>query len=166
MADYLRHLRGYELDIRCNVESATVIEVGDMVYFYDSASVRYIKPASDFTWDTDLLTTQKGYKLVHAGVAKQASAALETKQILVDGSPFATFRFDCESAKFTQCDLIAPAKATGNALEKQKVVETDNALAAIFRVSENFQSANVTLVNVCNQASILFDDLSDAASGD
>jgi len=166
MANVLRHLRGYELDVRAFVESATIIEVGDLVYTYTSADVRYIRPASSFTWDTDLLTTQKGYKLVHLGVAKQASAVGETQMVLVDASPLATFRFDCAAAKFTQMDMIAPAKAAGDALEKQVVVETDNAAAAIFRVSENFQAANVTVVNVINQASSLFDDLSDAASGE
>lgn len=166
MSNILRHLRGPELDIRCFVEAATVIEVGDLVYFYVSTDVKYIKPASSFTWDTNILTTQKAYKLVHAGVAKQASPADSTKVILVDASPHATFRFPCDAAKFTQGDLIAPAKAAGNALEKQKVVETDNAAAAILRISENFQAANVEVVNVFNQASSLFDDLSDAASGE
>jgi len=167
MSDVKRHVRGPELYVKCKVESATVIEIGDLVYGYTSASVRYIKPASSFTWDTNLLTTQKAYKLTHMGVAWQASAALATKDVLVDASPGAQFRFIVASSKFTQGEMMAPADSGSNTLEKQTLVSVaGQGDAAIFRIAEDYQSANVTEVLVTNQASIMYDDLSDAASGD
>jgi len=163
----VRHVRGPQILLRCKVESATVIKRGDLLYFYTSSNVRYVKPASSFTWDTNILTTQKAFKLVFAGVAQDGSDALQTKDIVVDGSPHAQFRFDCAAAMFTQGACVAPAKQSGADLlmDQTVVAVSGQADACIARVAENYRSANVTKVVVTNLASIMYDDLSDATSG-
>ena len=58
------------------------------------------------------------------------------------------FEFDCASASFNYGDLVGPAKASGNALENQKVVAVANRLLAIGRVIKPTTSATKVLVEI------------------
>lgn len=111
------------------VASATVITVGDNLY-YDSTN-KVAKPLSDFTWDTDLATTQGNLKGLYLGVALSRSRSGDTDDVRVAIEGVATF--DTASADFEPDQFIGAAKATGNALENQKVVAVANAGLAIGR---------------------------------
>lgn len=101
------------------VASATVIVKGDMLYWDSSNHV--VKPAADFTWDTDLATTQAAFAVVFVGIANESSASGETDPISVDISSEAIYEFDCASTTFYPGGGVGPAKDTGNALLSQKV---------------------------------------------
>lgn len=73
MANSYSYRTGQREPRKYGVASATVIEIGDLVY-YDT-STDQVKPASDFTWNTDLATTQGGFADVVAGVAMESSAS-------------------------------------------------------------------------------------------
>lgn len=94
-----------------------LITKGDMVY--QETSTGATRPASAFTWDTDLLTTQTAFKLVFAGVALNDKPVGSVVGIRVgtDGD----FEFDQASGTKAFGALVGPAKASGNALENQKV---------------------------------------------
>lgn len=118
------------------VLSATVITKGDML-FLDSGTV---KPAASFTWDTNIATTQAGFAAVFVGIAYTASASGETDPVQVDVSAESVWEFDMASATLVVGTPMGPAKASGNALENQKVVAAV-AASSVFRASENYASA-------------------------
>ena len=103
------------------VASATVISQGDMVFVY--STLDQIKSAADFTWDTNIATTQAGFANVFAGIAYTGSASGETDDVLVDVSSASVYEFPCASATFKTGAPIGPAKQSGNYMENQKVVE-------------------------------------------
>lgn len=127
---------------RFAVDSATVIEIGDMLW-QDTDDV---KPASDYTWDTDLKTTRTQFAEDFVGVAFDASASGETDDIAVYTR--GTFVFECAAATFEIGDGVGPAKASGNALEDQKVVAVpENDYGSIMTASKRYGS-NTTGVEV------------------
>jgi hypothetical protein len=137
MSNVLRHRKGTPRLAKFKVEAAVVISVGDLVYGYTS-TVRYVKPAASFTWDTSIAITQNSYAKVHVGVAMQQHLASDTiDEIMVDTSPDSIFVFPCASATFVQDTLLGPAKAAGNALESQKLVAVASENLAIGKVSNN-----------------------------
>lgn len=113
------------------VASATVIAKGDMVW----NSSGEVKPASDFTWNTNIATTQADFAALFLGVAMEASAAGSTTPITVDVGSISVWEMDCASATFVAGGPVGPAKASGNALENQKLV-TAVAASSIGRVHQ------------------------------
>ena len=110
MANKVRFRSGRVHLAKLRVDSATVIEKSDLV-FLDSDDV---KPASSFTWDTDLATTQSAFAAVFMGVAHEQSADGDTEPISVDLSPDAVYEFDVASATYEVGDLLGPDKDGGN----------------------------------------------------
>lgn len=98
------------------VDSATVIEIGDMVYL-DTDDVKPVSTAA--LWSSDLITTQTALKPIFLGIAMSASAAGETEPVLVcvDG----VFEMDAASAAYEVGALVAPDKDSGNNLLDQTV---------------------------------------------
>lgn len=111
------------------VLSATVISKGDLL-FLDSGTV---KPAASFTWDTNIATTQAAFAAVFVGVAAEGSANGESAPVSVDTGSISVWEMDCASASFVSGGPVGPAKASGNALENQKLV-TAVAASSIGRV--------------------------------
>ena len=74
MSNQLRFRSGQVFLHRLRVDSGTTIEAGDLV-FLDTDDV---KPASDFPFTTDLVTTQGNFAAAFLGVAHQQSADGET----------------------------------------------------------------------------------------
>ena len=113
------------------VASATVIEIGDLLYLDDDG----VKPASDIDWDSTLAATQDAFARRFAGVALQASAAGESYAIKVGVSGI--FEFACASATFAVGDSIAPAKqSSANALEKKTVAAASGlGIASVYRMT-------------------------------
>lgn len=127
------------------VATDAVIQPGDLVTDTPEA-------AADVEWDTDLATTQEAFHDAFLGVSGQRSRDGDTDVIRVNTT--GVFEFDCAAATFSLGDLVGPAKATGNALESQKVVAVASANLAIGRVAKNYGS-NTTKVLVRVESTIM-----------
>ena len=140
MANRYLHRWEYDKPRMFEVLTASVIERGDMVWQDDGGD---ILAASGFTWDTDLETTQRKFQRKFVGIARQQSASGDTDDVRVgmDG----VYELDCDSATFETLDKMAPAKASGNALEDQKVVSTNHANCQIGNVAKRVTSAATTV---------------------
>lgn len=123
--------------IRMPVDSAQVIEAGDAV-FNNTDDAR---PASAFTWDTNLAITGANFAAKFLGVASEASPAGATKQITIRRR--GVFEFDCASATFEQGDLVGMDDNSGpTALEDQKVIAVgEEGFHAIGRAHKRYGSA-------------------------
>lgn len=118
------------------VASATVISIGDMLW----SNSGEVKPAADFTWDTNIATTQASFAALFVGIAVTPSASGETTNVQVDVSPEAVYECDQASATIDIGTPVGPAKASGNALENQKVVAATGT-SCIGRAASDHQSA-------------------------
>jgi hypothetical protein len=142
MSNKLRFRSGQVELHKVRVDSATVIEAGDLVWLdADDA-----KPAAAFTWTTNLATTQGNFAAVFLGVAHQSSAAGETADISVDLSPLSVYEFDVESGTFEVGGLIGPSHGT-NVLTNQKLATVGSGALAIARAAE-YKAAASTLLRV------------------
>src|SRR5882724_5729170 len=92
MSSTMRWRYGETHPIVLPVASATVIEIGDLVYF-DTGTV---KPANALTYGASLAATQQTFHGKFAGVAMQQSRAGDTQDIRVASS--GVFEFACASA--------------------------------------------------------------------
>ena len=125
---------------RVRVDSATVIEAGDLVWLDTDDA----KPASDFAWTTDLATTQGNFAAKYLGVAHQQSRDGDTDPISVDVGSHSVYEFDCDSAAYEVGDLLGPDEATST-LMNQQLEAVGSAAAAIARASEFTTGAQSTL---------------------
>lgn len=131
------------------VDSAQVIEIGDLLWL----NTDDVRAASQFTWDTDLGTTQPQFAIKFAGVAMQASASGETDPIRVAMMPIA--EFPCASATFEIGDLVGPDdNATPDALTSQQVIAVTTPEKAIGTVVKRVGTA-ATMVTVMLWSSLL-----------
>lgn len=143
MGDNYRYVEGSVKPIQSAAAgSSSVISKGDFIF--DSGSC-VPKSAGDFTWDTDLATTQRQFREKFLGLAMDRNRSGDTFPII-----YATggrFEFDCAAATFNPGDLVGPAKQSGSFLEPQKVVAVATADLAIGRVAKLY-AANTTRVVV------------------
>ncbi len=139
MSNQLRFRSGQVQLHKLRVDSGTVIEAGDLV-FLDTDDV---KPASDFTWDTDLATTQSEFAAVFLGVAQQQSADGDTDDVSVDLSPFSVYEFDVNSATYEVGDSLGPDENSSALMNQQ--LEAASAGNAVARAAEYQASASSTL---------------------
>lgn len=121
------------------VESATVIEIGDLVWLDTNG----VKSASSFTWDTNAATTQSSFCAKFLGVAMQKSRSGDTTPIRV--ATRGVFEFDCTGSTFTIGSYAAP-NASSNLLEDQKLVKLSNRTGAIGRVIRHYGSVTTTVL--------------------
>ncbi len=124
------------------VESATVISRGDLVWMDTNG----VKPASAFTWDTNIATTQAAFTPKFLGVSMNDSRAGDVEPITVNRA--GVFEFDCASASFAVGALAGSAKASGNNMENQKAVSVATANLAIGRVFKATTSATKVLIEI------------------
>lgn len=130
------------------VATAQAVAVGDICALTSNTITR----AGDETWDTDLATTQTAFVAKFLGVSGQQKDAnlarvfgnATDNVIRIDAG--GVFQFDCASATLEVGDLVGPAKASGNALESQKVVKVASEALAIGRVVE--RGTSITRVKV------------------
>ncbi len=115
MGNRLRFRSGQVQLVKVPVDSASVIEAGDLV-FLDSGEV---KSAADFAWDTDLATTQGAFAEVFLGVAHQGSEAGEAEPVSVDVSPFSVYEFDVQSAAYGFGDVLGPDELSSGLMNQQ-----------------------------------------------
>lgn len=141
MSDNMRWRHGEQNPVMTKaIDTATVIEIGDLV----QASSGTVIPADDHTWNTDTATTQEEFHDLFLGVAQQRSRSGDTAPIRVATS--GVFEFTCAAATFEIGALVGPAKASGNALEPQKVVAVATPNLAIGRVAKRYGSNTTTVL--------------------
>jgi hypothetical protein len=123
------------------VDSATVIEIGDMVYLDTDDA----KPASAQTDQGTETANQQMFHTKFAGVAMQASASGETQSIRV--ATTGVFEFDCPSATLEVGDLMgADENAGGTALLNQTVAKVTNANASVGRCAKRLNPAGTRML--------------------
>lgn len=142
MSNKLRFRSGQVELHKVRVNSATVIEAGDLVWL-DTDDV---KPASAFTWDTNLATTQAAFAAVFLGIAHQSSAAGETADISVDLSPLSVYEFDVDSDTYELGELLGPDNVS-TALADQQLTPVASTGLGIARAAE-YKAAASTLLRV------------------
>jgi hypothetical protein len=139
MSNHLRFRSGQVQLHKVRVDSGTVIEAGDMV-FLDTNDV---KPASDYTWDTDLATTQGTFAAVFLGVAHQQSADGDTFDVSVDLSPNSVYEFDVNSATYEIGAGLGPDENSSALMSQQ--LEAASSTASVARAAEYKAAASTTL---------------------
>jgi len=141
MSNTLRYRRGDTKPVFAAPASATVIEIGDLLYL--DASTKSPKPASLQADEGNLLANQMAFHDNFLGVAEQASANGDTDPIRI--ATAGDFEFPCASATFDLGDLIgAVENGDGDGLEDQKVVEVAGEYASIGRCCEPKASAGTS----------------------
>lgn len=124
------------------------IQVGDLVALESNKAV----PASVFTWDTDLATTQTAFAVAFLGVSASRSRAATTDprdlEIAVDAD--GTIEMDATSATYTVNQFVGPAKDTGNALKNTVVGVATKALSIGVVVKDSGANATRVLVRLHN----------------
>jgi hypothetical protein len=148
--NHLRFRSGQVTLRKVRVDSATVIEAGDLVWLDTDDA----KPASAFTWDTNLATTQAAFAAKFLGVAHQPSKSGDTAPISVDVSPHSVYEFDVASASYEVGQPLGP-DANGEALMDQQL-EAAVAASAIARAAEysgTTTSLRVTLASAYSTGS-------------
>lgn len=145
-----KYLHGNTKRRKYKIGSGDDFAIGDHV-FCDNADGFVVKPAADFTWTSTLATTQTNFRLRYAGVVMATYTGstftgdgpneygLQSGYVMVyeDG----VFEDTCASASFKAGTLVGIAKASGNALESQKVVQVSTEAMSIGRVYEDVSSS-------------------------
>lgn len=152
MADTFRYKYGDTNPVNVTFDTAYAIEIGDLM-FLDSGDSYNAKPASAFTWDTDLATTQAAFHPLFIGVAMQRYDGSNTDAYgIKDGkiriATTGVFEFTCASASFAVGALVGPAKQSGNALEDQKVASVATESLAVGRAVEETSSETTVDVRI------------------
>ena len=121
MADNMRWRYGDTNPVVVPVDSATVIEIGDLVFLEtDDARPAGQDTNADGTgdlWNTNLATTQEAFHDKFLGIAMQRSRSGDVDPIRV--ATTGVFEFDAATAAYELGTLVSPDKATGNNLLNQ-----------------------------------------------
>ena len=149
MADVMRWRYGDTSPVVIPVDSATVIEIGDLVYLDTDDA----KPASSQADQGTEIANQELFHDNFAGVAMQRSRSGDTNPIRVASR--GVFEFDCPSSTFEVGDLVGVDEATsGTQLENQQVDAVATANLAVGRVAKRVNPAGTSvLVDVVSTVS-------------
>jgi len=137
---FFRH--GQQRLIKQRVDSATVISQGDAL-FLDTNDV---KPAADFTWTSNLATTQSNFASVFIGIAVEKSASGQTDDISVDVSPDSVWEFVCASTTWELSDTFSMDEGS-SALLSQTLEKVASDSLGIFQPT-NYKASAATLIPV------------------
>jgi hypothetical protein len=141
MANTMRWRYGDTSPVMLPVDSATVIEIGDLVYL----DVDDAKPASAQSDVGSELGNQQAFHDVFAGVAMQASPAGATQPIRV--ATAGVFEFDCLSTTLEVGDLMSSDEHSGGtSLLNQTVVKVTNPNAAVGRCAKRVNPAGTRVL--------------------
>ncbi len=124
-------------------KGALAVACGDLVY--KDGSDHYDKSAAQYTWDTNLATTQASFKDVMRGVSEVRRTTAQTADgtDATDGPILATgeFTFPCaalNSALYVATNTyITIAQGTGNTLDPAKVVATTDVTLAFGKLTRD-----------------------------
>jgi hypothetical protein len=141
MSDILRWRYGDTSPVVLPVDSATVIEIGDLVYLDTDDA----KPASAIPDGGTEAANQEAFHDLFAGVAMQRSRAGDTAPIRV--ATRGVFEFPCPSGTFEVGALIGASENTGgDALLDQQVEGVATANLAIGRCAKRVNPAATTVL--------------------
>ena len=143
MANSYTYRYGQRKVIQGAVDSAEVLEVGDMVFL----NTDDVRPASDFTWTSNLATTQANFTDKFLGICMHQSASGDTDPVDVDISADSVYCFTVASATFELGDMLGPDQSGGNTMLDQ-VLEKAVASSSIAMAMERKASAATSLL-VC-----------------
>lgn len=149
MSDKMRWRYGDTNPVVAAVDSATVIEIGDLVW-QDADDA---KPASDITNQGTKADNQEALAAAFLGVAMQRSRNGDTAPIRV--ATTGVFEFDCPSGTFELGGLLgADAEAAGHPLLNQQVAAVATAALAIGRVAKR-QAVAITSVLIDVRSTVM-----------
>lgn len=141
MSDKMRWRYGDTNPVIAAVESATVIEIGDLVYQDGDAA----KPATALPNQTSQSADQSKLADLFLGVAMQRSRAGDSEPIRV--ATTGVFEFDCASSTFRLGDLLGAEKNAGNTgLLSQQVAKVTLPKEAVGRVARREPTAATTVL--------------------
>ena len=141
MSDKMRWRYGDTNPVVAAVDSATVIEIGDLLW-QDTDDA---KPASSLADQGSETDNQAAFTAAFLGVAMQRSRSGDTAPIRV--ATTGVFEFDCPSGTFELGDLIgADENAAGDALLDQQVDAVADAQYAVGRVAKREASAATSVL--------------------
>ncbi len=136
MSNTMRWRYGDTCPVMLPVDSATVIEIGDMIYLDTDDA----KPASAQADQGTKTSNQQLFHDVFAGVAMQASRSGDTQPIRV--ATAGIFEFDCVSTTLEVGDLMGPDEnLAGTALLNGTLIKVSNANAAVGRCAKRLNPA-------------------------
>ncbi len=146
MSNKMRWRYGDTNPVMAAVDSATVIEIGDMVYLDDDDA----KPASAQADQSSKAANQQLFAVNFLGVAMQQSRAGDVDPIRVATS--GVFEFDCTSGAFELGYHVGPEEnAGGNALLNQQIVAVALSQYAVGRIAKHAAAtASSVLVDICS----------------
>lgn len=150
-APYIRVTENKRVVYYAAVSNSQAFTAGDLCYWDSGSSVA--KPASQFTWDTNLATTQTAFKAVCLGVALESKTANDGKVFLkidISGQSFFDFQLTAGSS-YQIGQTFAPAKASGNALLSNKLVAAASS-ASCARLVTDVGSSDTSLLVTVNSA--------------
>jgi len=163
LTNNMRWREGDTNPVRMRVASATVIEVGDLIF--QDPTLKQAKPASAQADQGSLAGNQELFTTNFVGVALQRSPSGTTNDITVGTAGI--YEMDCASATFSIGDRVGVAEnATGDALEDQKViaVATLSPKLSVGRVEKERVTA-ATSVYIKIKSTVLEDGPQAIASG-
>ncbi len=141
MSDKMRWRYGDTNPVVASVDSASVIEIGDLVY-QDTDDA---KPASSQTDQGSETANQELFADKFLGVAMQRSRSGDTAPVRV--ATTGVFEFDCPSGSFELGDLVgADENAAGDALLSQQVAKVAASKYAIGRVAKRVAPAATSVL--------------------
>ncbi len=141
MADVMRWRYGETSPVMLPVQSATVIEIGDLVYL----STDHALPAAAQANQGSKAANQQLFHNNFAGVAMQHSANGDTSPIRV--ATTGVFAFDCAIATFEVGALVGAEQPTGATVLKNQVVASVAAEnLAIGRCTKRVNPAGTSLL--------------------
>ena len=141
MSDKMRWRYGDTNPVVAAVDSATVIEIGDLVWLDTDDA----KPASAQADQGSETANQEKFADGFLGVAMQRSRSGESSPIRV--ATTGVFELDCPSGTFELGDMVgADENAAGNALLNQQVAKVTAGRYAIARVAKREASAGTSVL--------------------
>lgn len=141
MSDVMRWRSGDTNPIMAAVDSAVVIEIGDLVYLDTNDA----KPASSQADQGTEAANQELFTDKFLGVAMQRSRNGDTDPIRV--ATTGVFEFPCPSGTWEVGDMIGPDEAAaGTSLLAQQVAKVTEAKLALGRCARRQASATTTVL--------------------
>lgn len=141
MSDKMRWRYGDTNPVVAAVDSATVIEIGDLLW----QNTDDAKPASAQSDQGSLAANQEAFAEKFLGVAMQRSRSGDTAPVRV--ATTGVFEFDCPSGTFELGDLVgADENTAGDALLDQQVAKVAVSKYAIARVARREASAGTSVL--------------------
>lgn len=129
--------------VKAPVSSATVIEVGDLLYLdptgYD------VQPASDQADNVGEEDNQAEFARNFAGIALHASASGDTDAILVETSLTKEYSFTVPSGTYRLGDLLGASEASGTQLADQVLEAVSSKDLAIAIVTDDDSAARTSV---------------------